>query len=166
MGMRFDFRLDCPPPTFLLWYFPIVHMFKNLPAMKGDPGSIPGLGRSPGKGNGCPLQYSCLANSMNRGSWWATVHEVTESDRTKWLTHMWTPKKCWKSIRKNRILEPGRGKKETYYLQMSNKEIHNWPLNGIMNAKRRWNDIFKGLKENKWQSRSLYLVKILLQGKS
>ena len=139
---------------------------KEFTCNAGNLGSIPGLGRSPGKGNGCPLQYSCLANSMNRGSWWATVHEVTESDRTKWLTHMWTPKKCWKSIRKNRILEPGRGKKETYYLQMSNKEIHNWPLNGIMNAKRRWNDIFKGLKENKWQSRSLYLVKILLQGKS
>ena len=40
----------------------------------GDPGSIPGLGRSPGEGNGNPLQYSCLENPMNRGVWLATVH--------------------------------------------------------------------------------------------
>ena len=40
----------------------------------GDPGSIPGSGRHPGEGNGCPLQYSCLENSMDRGAWWATVH--------------------------------------------------------------------------------------------
>ena len=40
----------------------------------GDPGSIPGLGRSPGEGNGKSLQYSCLKNSMDRGAWWATVH--------------------------------------------------------------------------------------------
>ena len=39
-------------------------------------GSIPGLGRSPGEGNGNPLQYSCLENSMDRGTWWATVHGV------------------------------------------------------------------------------------------
>ena len=37
----------------------------------GDPGSIPGLGRSPGEGNGNPLQYSCLENSMDGGAWWA-----------------------------------------------------------------------------------------------
>ena len=42
----------------------------------GDPGLIPGLGRSPGKGNGNPLQYSCLENPMDRGAWQATVHEV------------------------------------------------------------------------------------------
>ena len=40
----------------------------------GDVGSIPGLGRSPGVGNGNPLQYSCLGNSMDSGTWWATVH--------------------------------------------------------------------------------------------
>ena len=40
----------------------------------GDPGSTPGLGRSPGEGNGNPLQYSCLKNSMDRGARWATVH--------------------------------------------------------------------------------------------
>ena len=42
----------------------------------GDPGSIPGSGRSPGEGNGNPLQYSCLENSMDREAWWATVHGV------------------------------------------------------------------------------------------
>ena len=45
----------------------------------GDQGSIPGSGRSPGKANGNPLQYSCLENSMDGGAWWATVHGVTKS---------------------------------------------------------------------------------------
>ena len=42
----------------------------------GDLGSVPGLGKSHGEGNGNPLQYSCLGNSMDRGDWWATVHGV------------------------------------------------------------------------------------------
>ena len=45
----------------------------------GDLGSVPGSGRSPGEGNGNPLQYSCLENPMDRGAWWATVHGVTKS---------------------------------------------------------------------------------------
>ena len=45
----------------------------------GDLGLIPESGRSPGEGNGNPLQYSCLDNSMNRGAWWATVHGVTKN---------------------------------------------------------------------------------------
>ena len=45
----------------------------------GDMGSIPGSGRSPGEGNGNPLQHSCLENPMDRGAWWATVHGVTKS---------------------------------------------------------------------------------------
>ena len=45
----------------------------------GDPGSIPGSGRSPGEGNGYLLQHSCLENSMDRGAWWAIVHGVTKS---------------------------------------------------------------------------------------
>ena len=49
-------------------------MVKNLPASAGGLGAIPGLGRSPGEGNGYLLQYSCLENSMDRGDWWATVH--------------------------------------------------------------------------------------------
>ena len=58
-------------------------MVKNLPTNVGDMGSIPGLGRSPGEGNGNPLQYSFVENSMERGAWWAAVHGVTkESEKT------------------------------------------------------------------------------------
>ena len=60
-------------------------------ACKGeDPGSIPGLGRSPGERNGNPLQCSCLENSTDRGVWWATVHGVSESETTEQLTHTHT----------------------------------------------------------------------------
>ena len=57
-------------------------MVKHLPVNAGDArdlGSIPGSGRSPGEGNGNPLQYSCLENSMDRGVWWATVQGVAKS---------------------------------------------------------------------------------------
>ena len=52
---------------------------KNLPANTGNVGLIPGSVRSPGEGNGNPLQYSCLGNPMDRGAWQATVHGVTKS---------------------------------------------------------------------------------------
>ena len=55
-------------------------MVKNPPASTGDAGdvgSIPGSARSPGEGNGNPLQYSCLGNTMDREAWQATVHGVT-----------------------------------------------------------------------------------------
>ena len=54
----------------------------------GDPGLIPGLGRSPEERNSNPLQYSCLENSMDRGARRATVHGIAESDTTEWLIYL------------------------------------------------------------------------------
>ena len=63
--------------------FPGGTVVKNSPINAGDSGSVPGLGRSHGEGNGNPLQCSCLGNSMDRGAWKAIVHGVTkESDTT------------------------------------------------------------------------------------
>ena len=63
----------------------MVLVVKNPTANAGDirdMGSIPGLGRSPGEGNGNPLQYSCLENPMDRRHWQATVHGITEESDT------------------------------------------------------------------------------------
>ena len=60
----------------------VLPVVKNPPASAGDTkdaGSISGSGRSPGEGNGNPLQYSCLENPMDRGAWWATVHGVEKT---------------------------------------------------------------------------------------
>ena len=59
-------------------------MIKNPPAKEGDMGSIAGLRRSPGEGNGNPLQYSCLGNPMDRGVCQARVHGVTKDSDTTW----------------------------------------------------------------------------------
>ena len=66
---------------FLIWnpIFPGGLDSKAFACNEGDPGSIPGSGRSPGEGNGNPLQYSCLENPMDRGAWQAAVHGVTKS---------------------------------------------------------------------------------------
>ena len=62
--------------------FPDGSVVKNMLADARDAGSIPGSERSPGEGNGNPLQYSCLENPMDRAAQRATVHEVAESDTT------------------------------------------------------------------------------------
>ena len=62
------------------WGFPGGSVVKNLPANAGDGGSIPGSGRSPGEGNGNPLQYSCLGNSMDGVAWPATVRHDLATD--------------------------------------------------------------------------------------
>ena len=59
--------------------FPDRSVGKESACNEGDQGLIPGLGRSPGEGNGYPFQHSCLENSVDRGAWRATVHRVTES---------------------------------------------------------------------------------------
>ena len=56
--------------------FPGGSVVKNSPANAGDVGLIPGSGRSSREGNGNPFQYPCLGNLMDRGGWWATVHDV------------------------------------------------------------------------------------------
>ena len=64
--------------------FPGGLVVKNLLTNAGDVGLIPGSGRSPGEGNGNPLQYSCPGNLLDQGAWWAVVHGVTkELDRTQ-----------------------------------------------------------------------------------
>ena len=59
----------------LLWWL----RGKESTCNAGDTGVIPGLGRSPGEGNGNPLQYTCLENSMDRGAWPVTIHGVAKS---------------------------------------------------------------------------------------
>ena len=71
-------------PLFLFDYtsfqgFPGGAVVKNSPTKAGDVGSIPESERTPGEGNGNPLQYSCLENPMDGGAWWATVQGVTKS---------------------------------------------------------------------------------------
>ena len=63
--------------------FPVISVVKSPPADAGDVGSVPRLGRSPGEGNGNPLQYSCLGSPMDRGAWRATVHRIAEPDMTE-----------------------------------------------------------------------------------
>ena len=86
------------------WPFPVLCFpggseVKASACNLGDLGSIPGSGRSPGEGNGNPLQYSCLENPMDRGAWWATVHGVTKSwtqlsDLTN-FNFIWPPSAIW-----------------------------------------------------------------------
>ena len=66
------------PQVLTIKSFPGGSVVKNPPVKAGDPGSIPGLGGSPGEGNVNLLQYSCLGNPTVGGSWWATGHGVTK----------------------------------------------------------------------------------------
>ena len=82
---KFPWRRDrLSIPVFLS--FPGGSDSKESACNAADLGSIPGLGRSPGGRHGNPLQYSCLENPMDRGAWWATIHEVAKS-QTQLSTH-------------------------------------------------------------------------------
>ena len=72
---------------------------KNPPANAGDMGSIPRSGRSPGEGNDNPLQYSCLENSIDRGTWWAHIHKdaVDCEDKFSIQIHILNPEKLVQS---------------------------------------------------------------------
>ena len=70
------------PISLLFWVSQVAPVVKNPPVNAGDirdKGSVPGLGRSPGRGHGNPLHYSCLENPMDRGAWWATANSVSKS---------------------------------------------------------------------------------------
>ena len=84
------FKMDCVT-LHMTMGFPGGSDGKESACNARDVGSIPGSGRSPGEGNGYPLQYSCLDNSMDWGTWRATLHRVAESDTTEILTqqHTW-----------------------------------------------------------------------------
>ena len=79
------FTLGIYPEVGLLDHMEVLQGFlvgsdgKESACNAGDPSLIPGMGRSPGEGNGHPLQYSYLENSMDRGAWWATIHGVAKS---------------------------------------------------------------------------------------
>ena len=76
-----DLLINHPENIYALfsWGFPGGSEVKASACNAGDLGSIPGLGKSPGEGNGNPLQYSCLENPMDGGAWWTTVHRLVES---------------------------------------------------------------------------------------
>ena len=76
-----SYYIHCSLLLFGSWDFSVGSTVKNLPAIAKDAGLIPGLERSPGEGNGDPLQYSCLENPMDRGAWQAIVPEVAKSHK-------------------------------------------------------------------------------------
>ena len=89
----------------------------------GDPGSIPGSGRFPGGGHGNPLQYSCLKNPMDRGTWWATVHGVSKS--WAWLSNFTSLH--FTNIRKN------------IFKELNFSDLFNWSSYRKVTATNEWN---------------------------
>ena len=102
-----------------------------------DPGSIPGLGISPGEGNGNPLQYSCLENPMDRGAWQATVHRVTKSQT--WLNNFTGKEK--KSQILPRICTAFPGKRPQSLPAVRSPDCRHWVSNsekGVKAFKKLW----------------------------
>ena len=94
---------------------------KNLPVNTGDMGSIPGVGRCPGEGNGDPLQYSYLRNFMDRGAWQATVHGAAELDTTEHLNNKHDRKEFTYSL-----LAPMQLKHSSDVLESRWHRLHEW----------------------------------------
>ena len=88
----------------MLHGFPCSSVGKESACSAGDPGLIPGLGRSPGEGNGNPLQYPCLKNLMDRGAWGHAVHGVIKSwarlsdQHLLTYMHIYFPLRCWQRL--------------------------------------------------------------------
>ena len=100
---------------------------EESPSNAGDAGSIPGSRRYPREGNGNPLQYSCLENSMDRGAWWATVHGVTR------VKHDWATKPPLP-------LYPGtKMQTMSQSLDMEKRELERWRMVKIAKEKWWWN---------------------------
>ena len=81
LPVLFGYSSFCTDLPMILEGFPGGSEVKASAYITGDLGSIPGSGRSPGEGNGNPLQYSCLENPVDGGAWWAIVHGVTKSQK-------------------------------------------------------------------------------------
>ena len=128
--------------------FPFSSVSKESACCAGDPGSIPGSGRSPGEGNGTPLQDACLENLMDRGGWWAAVHGVAKSqarlsdwhNATIYLSlHKWTFEE--EMATSSRILawriawieEPG-----SLQSRGSQRVRHNWMTNTTTTNELDW----------------------------
>ena len=106
----------------------VVLVVKNSPANAKDArdaSSIPGSGRSPGEGNGNPLQYSCLGNPMDRGTWQATVHWVTKS--WTWLKLLGSLWKCGEKIPGEPTCFRQEGKKNNFEIHRALLTRSNWP---------------------------------------
>ena len=101
----------------------VVQIMKESTCNIGDPGSIPGSGRSPGGRNGYPLQYSCLENPMDRGALWATVHGVAKSQA--WLTE-------WISLSFHSELQV------RFFLKELKKWIQAFRWEAWLNPRKRW----------------------------
>ena len=95
------------PSNVLLWASQVALVVKNPPGKAGDAkgaGLIPGSGRSHGEGNGSPHLYFCLGNPIDRGAWWATVHEVAKSQTRLSCTSMRRTEIRRQSIQNDRML--------------------------------------------------------------
>ena len=103
----------------------------NLPANAGDAGDvglIPGLGRSPGEGNGHPLQYSCWENPAVRGAWLTTVHSVAEADVTERQSTA-----CFRTIRENCL---------NYFGQSSRAQSRQNGVNSLIREESCLNEVY------------------------